>query len=270
MAVVQVPASDFNPMIAEISDGIGLLTFCRPQQKNAAGRLFWKRLSAQIAEYDQNPAIHVIVLTGGPTGPFCAGADIMEFTEVFATEEAVEDYLDVMESAIASLEQSPKPVIAAIEGVCIGAGVAIASACDVRVCAQDTKFGVTPANLGIMYSGNDVERLIRLVGEANAKFFLMTGKLVDTPKADQMGLVSVSVEQGQAHEEALKLAQHMVSRSQTTLQFVKAVIRDISGNSDFKTPARQYFKEAVFGDDFKEGVRAFSEKRKPEFPSSRT
>ena len=268
MSSVNPFTHESGPLTTRVDGPIGEISFNRPLQKNAADTTMWRDLRNAVQKLNEDDSVLIIIVHGGEEAPFCAGADISEFDAIFETNGVTTDYLDLMESAVGALEQSQKPVLAAIEDVCIGGGVAIAAACDIRVCSNTTRFGVTPANLGIVYSYPDVDRLMRLVGEANAKYFLMTGELVDCSTAQGMGFVTIKTPTGDALAETRRLAQKMARKSQTTIYAAKRLTwlianRDLSAEEQ----GRQMFLDAVRSDDFVEGVRAFKEKRRPNFPS---
>lgn len=250
------------------SGPIGEIRFNRPQQKNAAGTALWRELANAVSVFESDKDVSVIIIHGGPNASFCAGADISEFPEVFETDESTGRYLDIMEAALGGIEGCTKPVIGAIEGFCIGAGVAIASACDIRICSSDIRFGVTPANLGLVYSYPDLARLTRLLGSDNAKHVLLTGELFDAEDARRMGFSSRISHAGAAYQDATDLALKMATKSQTSIRTLKTMIgKIVSADADAAAFGRRAFTDSVAGADFAEGVKAFSEKRRAEFPS---
>jgi enoyl-CoA hydratase/carnithine racemase len=238
----------------------------KPAKRNALSTDMWAAIPALIAEAEADPAIAAVIIHGGTAGAFAAGADISEFEAVYATAERAAETADLMARAVAGIEDCAKPVIAAIEGPCVGGGVSVAAAADLRIAGMGSRFGVTPGKLGILYSPADTRRLVRTVGTANAKDLLFTGRLVDAKEAEGMGLVDRLVGEGEALPSARALVQSMAALSPLSLEGTKAMIRGLENGWRDDTPeAMALFLEAFSGEDFQEGYRAFLEKRKPSF-----
>ena len=239
---------------------IATLAFDRPEKRNAFNEAAWREIPAQIERAVGDPAVRVIVVRGSG-GNFAAGADIAEFDTVFASRESTLDYLALMSAATNAIEAAPLPVIAFVEGLCFGAGVAVALSCDVRVAASDGRFAITPAKLGLMYSLADTKRVVDAVGASKAKDLLFTGRVVDASEALSIGLVDVV-----ADDVASKVAE-MTALSSWTHARTKAVIRKLlDGQHEECDETRGWFADAIDAPDYGEGVAAFRSRRPPAFP----
>jgi enoyl-CoA hydratase/carnithine racemase len=244
-----------------IDGRMATLTFQRAAKHNALDRATWQALPGLIDEATRAGA-HVVILQGSG-GHFAAGADIAEFDTVFADRTATLAYLALMSAATAAIEACPLPVIAAIDGLCIGAGVAVALACDIRMATPAARLAITPAKLGLMYSLADTKRVVDAVGPARAKDLLFTARMIAAPEALAIGLIDFI---GDAVAVADK-ARAMAELSSWTHARTKAVVRRIvDGATDDDDETRGWFADAPEGPDFAEGVAAFRARRKPDFP----
>jgi len=249
---------------------IAELVLDRPDKRNALNNAMWAAIPALVAEIEADPGLRVMIVHGGTSGTFAAGADIAEFETVYATREAAEATAATVAGALDAVAAMTKPSIAAIDGACVGGGVSLALACDLRVAEPDARFGVTPARLGLAYPHDDLRRLVETVGVAPAKDLLFTARLLGAEEAGKMGLVDRLAGDGQAAMEAAReLAGQIAGLSQVSVKAAKAGIRAIlSGDSQLEAAARARFVDAVEQADFQEGYRAFLEKRTPRFPAT--
>lgn len=208
-----------------------------------------------------------LLLVRGAGGNFASGADIAEFPTVFADRAAALEYGRLVEAATGALAELGKPVIAVIEGYCIGAGLAIALACDLRIAAADARLGAPPAKLGLMYSLMDTRRLVLAVGVSAAKGMLFTGELHPAAEALRLRLVD-EIHAPQALEAAVAAkAQAICAASPWSIRHAKAVAALIQQGAVADTDqTRAWYADAVVGADFKEGLAAFHERRPPVFP----
>jgi enoyl-CoA hydratase len=158
-----------SKMIAEKEGAIGRLIFNNPTRHNAVSLDMWEAVTRIIDDFERDDAIRVIVVSGAGGRAFVSGADISEFKERRASEEAVAAYSKISESARQRIQDTPKPTIAMIQGYCIGGGVGTALACDTRIAAEGSRFGIPAAKLGLGYGYDGIRRLIELVGPARAR-----------------------------------------------------------------------------------------------------
>ncbi len=248
-----------------IDGAIARLTLNRPDHRNAMTETMWRALPALAAQVAADPSIRVLVVRGA-AGCFASGADIGEFPVVMANREAALQYKHLVEQGIDALADLGVPVIALIEGFCIGAGLAIALACDLRVSAAEARFSAPPARLGLVYSLEDTRRLVAAVGASRAKAMLFTGALVDASDALRMGLVD-EVHPADRLEEAVRaLAQRISKLSSWSARGSKAIVAQVLGGAVAETAeSLNWYADAVDGPDFAEGLAAFQKKRPPVF-----
>src|SRR6266478_6652135 len=156
-------------MIAEKEGGIGRLIFNNPARHNAVSLEMWEGVTRIIDDFERDDAIRVIVVSGAGGRAFVSGADISEFKEKRASADAAAAYSKISESARQRLQDTPKPTIAMIQGYCIGGGVGLALCCDMRICSDNSKFGVPAAKLGLGYGFKGIKKLVDVVGPSFAK-----------------------------------------------------------------------------------------------------
>ncbi len=241
------------------------MTLNRPGQRNAVTRAMWLGLPGAVAALAAERAVRVVVLRGGG-GDFAAGADIAEFDTVYASREAAADYAAAMAGAMEALLACPKPVIAAVEGFCIGGGVALTLCCDFCFADETARFAITPARLGIAYSFADTRRLVARVGAAGAKDLLFSARRVDAAEALRMGLVDRVFAAGGLDVEVAAYAAVLAGNSAASQRVAKNfVARAVAGQVAEDAGTRAAYLDVLEGPDFREGLAAFAEKRKPRF-----
>lgn len=243
---------------------VARLLIDRPARRNAMTQAMWERLPTLVNDAMADDAIRVLILASATPGLFCAGADIDEF----ATCSGDPDWRVANQTAIRTtqyaLAHADKPVIAAIDGDCVGGGCGLAIACDLRIAAPTARLGITPAKLGIVYSLFDTKLLVDLVGPARAKRILFTGALHDADTALAIGLIDQIAADPLAEADAL--ARTIAANAQHSVRSSKAIIRCIlDGQADDDEGTLALFRDAFTLPDFAEGVSAFRAKRKPDF-----
>lgn len=257
------------PLRLDLTPPVAELILDRPQKRNALSSAMWQALPALIAKAAADPQIKVIILHGGSAGAFAAGADISEFEEIYATAESAARSGRIIAAALDALESCPKPVIAAIQGACVGGGVSLAMAADLRIAGREAKFGITPGKLGLVYPAGDTRRLISAIGTGAAKELLFTGRIIDAGEAREMRLIDRLCGEGEALAAARALAAEISSVSQWSLRATKAMIRGLQdGWAETDRRAEELFIAGFSNEDFAEGYRAFLEKRPARFTHS--
>jgi enoyl-CoA hydratase len=161
-----------NELLVEAKGGIGTITINRPQRRNALTLEMWNGFPSIIARLDKDPAVKAVVIRGGGDKAFSAGGDITEFLELASSPENASTEYPIVQAALESIEQSPKPVIAMIRGFAMGGAWLLISACDIRIAADDAQFAIPSARLGITISYPDTLRTVRLIGPAKTKEIL--------------------------------------------------------------------------------------------------
>ena len=264
-----MPPLDTPGLILRVDGAIAEIQLDRPEKRNAIDRAMWRGIASLAAEVDARRDVRVLIVSGSG-GSFAAGADIAEFEDVFADIASSGRYLDDMVAATSALAALPIPVIAAVEGYCVGAGVAIALACDLRWAAADARFAVTPAKLGLVYSLTDTRRLIAAVGVSATKDLLFSGRSLDATAALDLGLVDAVTPPDELRRAVHDRAEAYCAMSSVTLASAKQIVRLIgSGQTVEDEVSRRAFAEAPGQADFAEGLAAFRNRRAPRFPGRR-
>jgi enoyl-CoA hydratase len=256
-----------DPLIVRREPPLGWLILNRPQVRNALNLATWNRIAEGVAELDADAEVRVIIMRGAATEAFIAGADISEFPALRADANQARIYRDAPNRALAAMVNCAKPIIAMISGVCVGGGVQVALACDIRFAARGTRLGVPAARLGLAYPLEGVLALIGVVGPANARDILLSARLFDANEALAMGLLNRVLEPAELEESTRNYALKMAANAPLTLAAAKATIREA-----LKDPVQRNAKmvseliaRCFDSEDYAEGVRAFLEKRQPKF-----
>lgn len=256
-----------DKMIARKDGAIGWMIFNNPARRNAVSLEMWEAIPQILAAYEEDPAVRVIVVTGAGEKAFVSGADISQFEKERSTPEQVKHYEDISSRAAAMLTGTVKPTIAMIRGFCIGGGLGTALNCDLRIAAEDARFGVPAARLGLGYGYTGVEKLVRLVGPAYAKEIFYTARQFDAAEALQMGLVNRVVPVAELEEYVRGYAATIAGNAPLTIRAVKKTVGEALKDPGKRDEAAvKAAVDACFtSDDYKEGRRAFMEKRRPAF-----
>ena len=256
--------TESSVLLVEQQDRVATITVNRPDKMNALNVEVRRALVSALGELRQDDEVRVVVITGAGEKAFIAGSDIGEFKGA----RPVDQYRKMVEGDIYSaVERFPKPVIAMINGFCLGGGCELAMACDIRIAGDKAKLGQPETNLGIIPGGGGTQRLPRLVRQGIAMRLIYTGEIIDAAYALEIGLVDQVVPQDALKEEALGLAAKIAQKSPASLQAAKECVR-----AAWRMPLDEGLKyeKVWFGllfstDDMNEGVAAFLEKRRPEF-----
>jgi enoyl-CoA hydratase len=252
-------------ILYEINDGIGRITFNRPQARNA----FTFRMYEQLAEFCQqaenDSSVKVLLLTGAGEKAFAAGTDISEF-KVFSTAEDALNYESRIERVLIALENSRLPTIAAIAGVCTGGGFTIAGCCDLRIGAANARFGVPIGRtLGNCLSMSNYVRLAAMLGPARVKDIIFTARLIDAEEACKIGLLGeVLPDYESLQRRADELARTVASQAPLTLRATKEALRRIREKMNPEED-RDLVLMCYMSRDFREGMDAFLNKRPPKW-----
>lgn len=250
---------DVNASFAEI-------VLNKPEKRNALSVDMWAAVPDLVKTATYNPDVKVLIIHGGDAGAFAAGADISEFEEIYATRESAKASGDTIAAALDAVESCPKPTLAAIDGACVGGGVSLAMACDLRVASAGSKFGVTPGKLGLVYPAGDTRRLLAAIGPSATKDILFTGRIFPAEEAKALGLIDRLADTGGGLLEARAFAEQIAAISQWSTRATKRMIKGLqAGWGDQDREAAELFLEGFSNEDFKDGYKAFLEKRAPNF-----
>lgn len=252
-----------QPIMVEKKNGVGIITVNRPEVRNALNRAAWRGLDTSFQDLDSDPGIKVIIVTGAGDKAFVAGANLNALKE----RDMVETFNAENQRILQRVENLGKPTIAAINGFCLGGGLELALACDVRISSSAAKFGQTELNVGILPGAGGTQRLARLVGPGKAKELIFTGKIISAGEAEKIGLVNIVVDPDKMMETALETADQMASKSPLVLRVAKFVVnRGIDVDMETALALERLGQTVVFGSsDHIEGIDAFLEKRPPQF-----
>jgi enoyl-CoA hydratase/carnithine racemase len=254
-------------MIAEIDGPIGWLTFNNQARRNAVSLDMWEALGVAIDRFEQDPAVRVIVLRGAGEAAFVSGADISQFEKLRNSAENVAHYDATSDRSSRALSECSKPTIAMIQGWCIGGGVGIAVSCDLRLAADDAKFGVPAARLGLGYGATGVKKLLDLVGIAFAKEIFFTARHFTADEAKAMGLVNRVVPKAELEALVRDTCATIARNAPMTIHALKRTVTELARTSPEADLALcdMLVKECFASADYVEGRTAFMEKRQPVF-----
>jgi enoyl-CoA hydratase len=252
-------------LLYEVQDGIGRITFNRPQARNALTFAMYERLAEICRELQSDRSVKALLVTGSGDKAFAAGTDISQF-KAFKTGEDALAYETRMDRVLTALETCPIPTIAAIAGACTGGGAGIASCCDLRIAAPNARFGFPIARtLGNCLSMANYARLSELIGPARVKEMIFTARLIDAPEALAIGLYSEVVADGGALQpRAEELARTVAGNAPLTLRATKEALRRLRPRLS-NEEGEDIVLMCYLSQDFREGMSAFLEKRAPQW-----
>ncbi len=256
-----------DKILGRIEDGIGHIVFNNPDKRNAVSLEMWQLVAELLDDYETDPAVRLVILSGAGGKAFVSGADISKFDSERATQEAVAEYARVTGGTFTRLQEFPKPTIAKINGYCVGGGVALAVCCDIRICEDVSKFSIPAARLGLGYQAKYVKRLSDLVGPSFTKEIFFTARLFDAEEARMMGLVNRVVPASELDACVADYAERITANAPLTIAALKAAVGELGKDPAERDMARcDAMVEACFDSrDYIEGRTAFMEKRKPRF-----
>jgi enoyl-CoA hydratase/carnithine racemase len=251
-----------------IEDRVAVLVIDHPPV-NALNEQALTELGAAIDELDANPGVKAIVITGGGQLAFAAGADIGLFSKIIKEQDFArgKTFLELGQSTYNKIEASNKPVIAAINGVCLGGGLELAMACHLRICGDRARLGQPEINLGIIPGWGGTQRLQRIVGPAKATEMILTGDQITAQQAMQLRLVNMVVPGGEVMRQAKGLATKIANKSAVATTAALTAIRAglDAGLPDGLAAEREQLTKVVASGDAREGITAFLEKREAKF-----
>jgi len=254
---------NFRNLKIEIADRIAVVTLNRPEALNALNRDLLSELSAFFDEAASDDNIRVVILTGSGEKSFVAGADIKEFSH-FNQKEGEALSAEGQQQVFDKIENFCKPVIAAVNGFALGGGLELAMASHIRIASDNAKLGLPEVTLGLIPGYGGTQRLPRLVGRGRAAQMIFTAEMISAQRAFEIGLVNEVVAQSELIDRAKAIASRISKNSSTAIsKAIKAI--NSSGTKDGFGVEIQSFGELFEEQDFKEGVSAFLEKRKPDF-----
>lgn len=252
-------------LLIDTRDGVALVTINRPAALNSLNEVLLEQLMDTFSDLATDTAVRVVILTGAGDKAFVAGGDIAVMQPLGAL--AARDMARKAQQTLQTIEDCPKPVIAAINGYALGGGCQLAMACDIRIASDTARLGQPEVNLGIIPGWAGTQRLPRLVGKGRAKELIYTGAMISAQEAWRIGLVNKVVAADQLLAAALEMAGMLAAKSQVSLRLAKQAI---DHGLEMDSARAGLFEADLFGlcfssEDQKEGMGAFLEKRKPVF-----
>jgi enoyl-CoA hydratase len=254
----------YETITVEKRNGVAILTINRPDKLNALNSAVHAEGVAALDELRNDAEVRVLVITGAGEKSFIAGADISEFAGKSPVEQRSTFY---ERSLFNSLDSFPKPVIAMVNGFCLGGGNELALACDIRICTPNAKFSQPEINLGIMPGGGGTQRLTRLIGEGRSMEMILTGDMIDAETAHKFGLVNHVYNADELEAKTMEMANKIAEKAPIALQLCKEAVKFASRSNLDEGLRREVdlFALVFSTEDKTEGVSAFLEKRKPIF-----
>jgi enoyl-CoA hydratase len=246
---------------------VGWLVLDHPERRNAISVDMWRALPGLVAELARDPGVRVVGIRGAGEEAFAAGADISEFELARTGEDRVAGYDRVSGEAVLALDGLPKPLIALIHGYCLGGGVTLALTADLRYAADDASFSVPAARLGLGYAAPGIEKLVQLVGPAAAKELFFTARRFSAAEALRMGLLNGVIAKADLDAAVEATAGVIAANAPLTVRSVKLIVDELARppeNRDGRAMAESV-RACFESDDYREGARAFLEKRPPRF-----
>ncbi len=256
-----------DKMLMTKDGAVGRMVFNNPARHNAVSLEMWEGAETIIDDFASDPAIRVIVVSGAGGKAFVSGADISKFESERASEEAVKHYNTTTDRFHTKLAALTKPTIAMIRGYCIGGGVSLATGCDLRICSDNSRFGIPAARLGLGYGHKGIRKLMDLVGPASAKELFFTAKQFTAQQGLMMGLVNQVVPEAELQTFVDDYAKAIAENAPLTVTQIKRTVSELLKDPADRDVAlmERLVAECFASEDYIEGRRAFMEKRKAQF-----
>jgi enoyl-CoA hydratase/carnithine racemase len=252
-------------VVVERSDQIATVILNRPERLNALTLEMWQEVGTIFAALEPDDGLRCIILRGAGGNAFAPGADIAEFADKRANAAQARDYGGAMHRAMFSIDRSRHPTIAAIEGICVGGGLELAMLCDIRVCGEGSRFGVPINRIGVTMAYPEIGALIARVGREGALEILLEGRVFGAAEALAKGLVSRVVPDGKVLDEAFAAAGRIAAGAPLVNRWHKKFARRLMDPAPLSAAERDEPYETFNTEDFREGYRAFLDKKTPEF-----
>ena len=259
--------SQTDKMLSRKEGKVGYLTFNNPERHNAVSLEMWEAAAGFLEDFKKDKNIRVVVVTGAGGKAFISGADISKFEKERSTQEGVDHYNAAVDRANNAFYTFPKPTIAMIRGYCIGGGVGLALCCDIRICTEGSKFGVPAAKLGLGYRFDGLKKLVDLVGPSFAKEIFFTGRQFTAADAQVMGLVNRVLPDPELESYVKDYAETIAANAPLTVDSVKYIVGQVLADESKRNLKKcdELVQACFASNDYKEGRKAFMEKRKPVF-----
>jgi enoyl-CoA hydratase/carnithine racemase len=254
-------------ILQSVTDGVGIITFNNPEKRNAMSLEMWEGFGNALVELRDNPDVRVVIMVGGGDKAFVSGADISQFEKTRHNAEASEEYARRSAAQRALLADYPKPTIACIRGFCLGGGMQVAMLADIRIASNNSQFGIPAAKLGIAYGYDGLRNLVSLVGPSWARLIMYTGMRIDSAEGLRIGLVDRVIPDADLWNATMEIATTISGNAPLAIKAAKITIAQVLKDPDQRDmdAIKEIGTACMDSEDFREGRRAFMEKRKPKF-----
>jgi enoyl-CoA hydratase len=254
-------------LVVEKRGPVGWIVLSQPEKRNAINGAMWRGIPPAVAQFDADPEVRCLAFRGAGTEAFAAGADISEFEKIRAERAAVAEYDGLLDKVLHAIQGSRKPSVAMIYGFCMGGGLEIALACDLRYCGESAQFGIPAAKLGLAYNIEGHKRLVETVGHARAREILYLGRRYGAEEALAMGLVNRVVRDAELEAYVSDIVKTLCENAPLAIANSKTMIEEFVKSSGVPDAAlmEAAMARCTKSADYEEGRRAFMEKRKPRF-----
>lgn len=255
----------FDHILVSNDDNISTVTLNRPDKLNALNRSAWQELADAFTELNGLGLVRCIIVRGAGGKAFSAGADISEFADERCNVAQATTYGSIVEGAINTIIEGPHPTIALVEGACVGGGLEIACACDIRICGESSRFGIPVSRLGLTMAYPELQALLSVVASPVAKEILFSGELFGAHRAAAVGLVNRVVADDLVQQETYALAARIVKGAPLVNRWHKKFIRRLADSKPLADEEVHESYKAFGTKDFRRGYRAFLGKTDPDF-----
>ncbi len=254
-------------LLVEKRGSVGWVVFDHRSRRNGINGAMWRGIPPAMERLEADPDVRCVVFRGAGTEAFAAGADISEFEKVRSERSAVSEYDDLLDKVLHAIQDARKPSVAMIYGFCIGGGLEVALACDLRYSAQSGQFGIPAAKLGLAYNMEGHKRLIETVGHARAREIMFLGRRYAAAEALQMGLVEQVLADTELETFVAQITKTLSENAPLSIANSKTTIEEYVKSSGAPDTARIHaaVERCAKSEDYIEGRKAFMEKRKPQF-----
>ena len=246
---------------------VGWIVFDQPEKMNAINDAMWRGIPEAMARFDADREVRCVAFRGEGTQAFAAGADISQFEAIRDGEAAVGEYDDLLDRVLHAIQDSRKPSVAMIHGFCMGGGLEVALACDLRYCGESAQFAIPAAKLGLAYNIEGHKRLLETVGHARAREIMFLGRRYGAQEAMAMGLVHRVLPDGALETFVDGVIATLLENAPLAIANSKTILEEYvkSAGAPDAARMREAMRRCAESEDYKEGRRAFMEKRKPDF-----